>query len=82
MKINPKVIYRKIEEEYYILEPESNTFISFNETGNFIFSKIAQGKEPYEIIKDMTNDYAVDLKTAENDLEEFQKELKILKIID
>lgn len=82
MKINSKVIYRKIDEEYYVLEPKSNTFINFNEIGNFIFSKIVDGRKRQEIIEEITNDYSVDSKTAENDFEEFLKELKELKIVD
>ncbi len=48
--INPRVIFRKIDGEYYILEPDDNMFINFNEIGNFIFEKITEGKTDIEII--------------------------------
>ncbi len=79
--INPRVIFRKIDGEYYILEPDDNMFINFNEIGNFIFEKITEGKTDIEIINAILETYQTDSITAKNDLKEFVDELKNLKII-
>lgn len=82
MKINPKVIYRKIDNEYFVLEPQNNVFLNFNEVGNFIFEKIVEGKNEQGIINEVIENYSVDISTAEKDIKEFLTELKELKILD
>lgn len=81
MRVKPKVMYRKIDNEYYVLEPETNTFLNFNEVGNFIFEKIIAGMERGQIVEEITENYSVDQKTAWSDVEEFLQELIELKII-
>jgi hypothetical protein len=80
-KILPKVIYRKIDNEYYVLEPDTNTFINFNEVGNFIFEKIAQGLDEKKILEEMVENFDTDKETAREDLDDFIKELLQLKIL-
>ncbi|MFN7181184.1 MAG: PqqD family protein [Planctomycetota bacterium] len=79
--INPQVIFRKIEGEYYILEPSTNMFINFNEVGNIIFDMITQGKSQHEIVDTLLQLYDTDETTLKSDLEEFIEELKKLHIL-
>ncbi len=70
MKINPDLIWRKIENNVFIIDPKKNTLYELNETGSFIFQQIINNKTDFEILDSVCNMYDVSFEEAKKDFDE------------
>lgn len=86
MKLNGNYITKKIGDEYYAVPlsggTEFNFMIRLNETGAFLFDKLADADSENELVDALTSEYAVDRTQAESDVNEFIKAMKEAKILD
>ena len=65
-----------INSDYTYFHKDICKIFNLNETGTFIIKKLMDDVEIEDIIKAMLDEYQVDRKTLEEDLNEFIKELK------
>jgi len=66
-----KVFWREVDGEMVILNIESGFYYSLDETASFIWSRLAGGQSPENIVDDMVKVYEVSVATAQKDLEIF-----------
>lgn len=80
-KINPKVAYREIKGEVFIVDTESSFLHKLNETASFIWKCIKKGLEEKEIVENLIDEFDVSYEEAKKDLVEFLELLKEKKLI-
>ena len=81
MLLKNTFIFKEIGEEGMLIpivggNVNASKIFNLNETGTFIIKKLMDDVEIEDIIKAMLDEYQVDRKTLESDLNEFIKELK------
>ena len=81
MLLKNTFIFKEIGEEGMLIpiiggNVNASKIFNLNETGTFIIKKLMDDVEIEDIIKAMLDEYQVDRKTLEEDLNEFIKELK------
>lgn len=81
MLLKNTFIFKEIGEEGMLIpivggNANASKIFNLNETGTFIIKKLMDDVEIEDIIKAMLDEYQVDRKTLEEDLNEFIKELK------
>ena len=81
MLLKNAFIFKEIGEEGMLIpivggNVNASKIFNLNETGTFIIKKLMDDVEIEDIIKAMLDEYQVDRKTLEEDLNEFIKELK------
>lgn len=81
-KIKPKLAFRKIAGEFFIVDTENSYLHKLNEVGSFIWECLMSEMDKDEIIKKILDEFEVDYSTAKTDLEEFIEELKEKKLIE
>lgn len=59
-----------------------NGVINLNESGAFLWKKLADGIEEAELIKELLNEYEVSEEIANNDVKTFIKKLKEADILE
>ena len=80
-KINELISWRSIDGQILILDSHINESAhELNEIGSFIFEKISQGKNLFDIKKELQNFYPSQPK-IEDDFKSFIKDLEKLKLI-
>lgn len=83
MKIKKEIAYRKINGEYFIVNPRNTTlYMPENPVAEFIWERVSQGKNFEEILNQIIEEFDVDEETARNDLTQFLYELKEEGIIE
>lgn len=86
MKINNEYVVKKIAGDYVLIhqsvsEVDFSKIITLNEIGLIIYDSIKDNITKDEIVKRITDEYDVDVKTATSDVNDFIKKLVELKII-
>ena len=81
MLLKNTFIFKEIGEEGMLIpivggNVNASKIFNLNETGTYIIKKLMDDVEIEDIIKAMLDEYQVDRKTLESDLNEFIKELK------
>ena len=81
MLLKNTFIFKEIGEEGMLIpivggNVNASKIFNLNETGTYIIKKLLDDYEMEDIIKAMLDEYQVDRKTLEEDLNEFIKELK------
>ena len=81
MLLKNAFIFKEIGEEGMLIpivggNVNASKIFNLNETGTYIIKKLMDDVEIEDIIKAMLDEYQVDRKTLESDLNEFIKELK------
>ena len=81
MLLKNTFIFKEIGEEGMLIpivggNVNASKIFNLNETGTYIIKKLMDDVEIEDIIKAMLDEYQVDRKTFEEDLNEFIKELK------
>lgn len=82
MKVSDRIIWRKIENEIFIVDPLNERIHELNETASFIFSMINENKNKYEILKKMVEEYNVDEDVCRKDLDDIISDFISKGIID
>lgn len=80
-KINPKLAFRKILGEFFIVDTENSYLHKLNEVGSLIWECLISGAQEEKIIEKILDNFDVDYETAKKDYEDFIKELKEKKLI-
>jgi len=78
---NEEIVWRNLEGEAVLLNPHSGKYYGLNEVGCSFWEKV-DGENSMETIIDLLlEEYAVDKKTLEQDLEELAQDLEEREII-
>ena len=78
---NKEIVWRNLEGEAVLLNPHSGKYYGLNEVGCSFWEKV-DGENSMETIIDLLlEEYAVDKKTLEQDLEELAQDLEEREII-
>lgn len=80
-KINKNVIFQKIDKQLVGFDVDHSSLFTFNETAEYIFSKIKTKTDPSHIASLLARKYEVDVKDAMKDVSELLKVLKKNKIV-
>lgn len=68
---NEKVIFKKVENNVYILDPINATIHTFNNTASFIWSLLDRPKKLVEIIDLVCDEFEIDSQKAVLDITPF-----------
>jgi hypothetical protein len=83
---SPHIVTRKTGNEYVLVPvtnniADMNSVYTLNETGAFLWDQINGNRTLEVIIDNLTDEYATDRKTAEDDVKEFIMRMKEFLII-
>lgn len=87
IKIRDGFIVKKIADEYIVV-PSGKGIVDFklmltlNETGAWMWDKIAQGITKERLISDLLSEYEIDEETAISDIEDFIGQLTDKKLLE
>lgn len=87
MKIKKGFMLREVAGNYVVVavgeaSKNFNGVINLNESGAFLWKKLADGIEQDELIKELLNEYEVSEEIANNDVKAFIKKLKEADILE
>ncbi len=87
MKIKKGFMLREVAGNYVVVavgeaSKNFNGVINLNESGAFLWKKLADGIEEAELIKELLNEYEVSEEIANNDVKTFIKKLKEADILE
>lgn len=87
MKIKKGFMLREVVGNYVVVavgeaSKNFNGVINLNESGAFLWKKLADGIEEAELIKELLNEYEVSEEIANNDVKTFIKKLKEADILE
>lgn len=87
MKIKDGFILRQVAGSYIVISVggdsvDFNGMITVNETGAFLWEKLAEGATEAELVSAMLDEYEVDEATAKADIAEFLKLLEDGKLLE
>ncbi len=87
MKIKEGYILREVADTIVVLPTgaaflDFNGIINLNETGSFLWKKLAEDCTEEMLVKVLLNEYDIDEKTAENDVCVFIKKLREADLLD
>lgn len=75
MKISKDIVWRKIEGNIFIINPQRNMLYELNETASFIFESLSKGRKVEEICRKISSEYDVSLNDCEKDCKEIIDEM-------
>jgi GH35 family endo-1,4-beta-xylanase len=76
MRINSNIVWRKIDDTIFIIDPLNEKIHELNETASIIFEMIIKNKKIDEIEKKILKEYDVDEKECRKDILAIISELK------
>ncbi len=81
MKVKDNLILREIAGSWIIVPVaemvvEFNGLMNLNESGAFLWNKLAEGAEMDELVSGLLSEYDIDEETAKADIQEFVGQLK------
>jgi len=76
MRINSNIVWRKIDDTIFIIDPLNEKIHELNETASIIFEMIIKNKKIDEIEKEILKEYDVDEKECRKDILDIISELK------
>ena len=76
MRANSSIIWRKIDDTIFIIDPLNEKIHELNETAAIIFEMIIKNKKFDEIEKKILKEYEVDEKECRKDILDIISELK------
>jgi hypothetical protein len=76
MRANSNIIWRKIDDTIFIIDPLNEKIHELNETASIIFEMIIKNKKIDEIEKKILKEYYVDEKECRKDILDIISELK------
>ncbi len=80
-KIKEGLMLREVSGNYVVvavgkMSKEFKAVITLNETGAFLFKKLQASITKEDLIKELMNEYEIDLNTATNDVDKFIQKLE------
>lgn len=87
MKLKNGFILKNVASNYIVVPVEGElvdlkAMITLTETGAFLWKLLEKGSDKEELTEKMLKEYDVDKKTAENDVNEFIKQLSENKMLE
>lgn len=87
MKLKNGFILKNVAGNYIVVPVEGElvdlkAMITLTETGAFLWKLLEKGSDKEELTEKMLKEYDVDKKTAENDVNEFIKQLSENKMLE
>jgi len=76
MRVNSNIIWRKIDDTIFIIDPLNEKIHELNETASIIFEMIIKNKKIDEIEKKILKEYDVDEKECRKDILDIISDLK------
>lgn len=76
MKFKKGVLIQKLGEQFVAYDNETSTLHELNEVGYFILEHLEKGEDRKKIIRALKKNYDVSRKKAEEDVDNFLKELE------
>jgi len=76
MRINSNIVWRKIDDTIFIIDPLNEKIHELNETAAIIFEMIIKNRKIDEIEKKILKEYDVDEKECRKDISYIISELK------
>ncbi len=76
MKIRTDIIWREIDGEVFVIDPQKDSCFELNETAALIFKMLRKGKDISEIVKKISEVYDVDEKICYWDICDTIKKFK------
>ncbi|MFH1415969.1 MAG: PqqD family protein [Elusimicrobiota bacterium] len=70
-RLNRDIAARLVDGSYYAVDSRQQILHSFNETGTYIYTKIAAGSGYSGILKALSDEYDISEENAEKDLQGF-----------
>ena len=70
-----------INDEGFIFNPLTGESWTTNQTGLFILKKLKEGKSQEEIVQLLSQEFEVDIETAQRDLIDFLEKIRSYKLI-
>jgi len=71
-----------VSENGFLFLPNTGESFTVNDTGRLIINLLRDGKDEEEIIKELLNNFEVDLETAQRDFDEFLTMLRNLNLVE
>ena len=85
MKIKEGYLLKKVAGEFIIVPIAKggiNSVMTLNETGAFLFEKIAEGTDEATVVKALLDEYDTDFETASRDVRKFIASLAQAGVLD
>lgn len=81
MKVNNNFVLREIADEYILIPLGDSAsgfsgIVTLNETGGTIFKLLSVERTLEELVALITAEYDIDVKTAQNDIDEYVEKLR------
>lgn len=70
-----RITWRKLRDELVLMHLDTGAYYSLNETGVLIWQGLTEGRDPLDIVADLTDMYDVDEAVARQDVENLINEL-------
>ncbi len=71
-----------VSESGFLFMANSGESFTVNETGKFIINNLKENKTEEEILSSLTNEFDIDIETAQRDFDEFLTLLSNLKLVE
>ncbi len=71
-----------VSESGFLFMANSGESFTVNETGRFIINNLKENKSEEEILSLLTNEFDIDIDTAQRDFDEFLTLLRNLKLVE
>ena len=81
-KIREEILWKVVDGEAVIVNPESNDFVYFNKTGTEIWELLAENYGVEEILEKLGKKYKTSQKKIQKDFEKFVEDLRKKELID
>ncbi|MGC8867101.1 MAG: PqqD family protein [Elusimicrobiales bacterium] len=82
MRISPRIIWRQIDGEVFVIDPLNEKIYEMNETASFVFKMIKKGLDIERIVKKMIDCYDVKEDKCRDDVLEIIEYLLRNEVID
>jgi len=76
MRMPEHIVWRKIDDIVFIIDPLSEKIHELNETASIVFGMVIKNKKTNEIVKRILKEYDVDEKECREDVLNIMAELK------
>ena len=70
-----------LSDEGFIFDPVTGNSFTTNRVGLWILKQLKEGKEPSQILSEMTEKFDVDAETAERDFTDFIEQLRHYRLL-
>ena len=81
-KIREEILWKVVDGEAVVVNPESDNFFYFNKTGTAIWELLAENYGVEEILEKLSKKYKTSQKKIQKDFEKFVEDLRKKELIN